>query len=162
MFDAKPLFTRAVQFVVQDNGRPAETRTISIVQTPTGERAEDCGALITFGSPVNEGVRLTTITLSREAIVILRDLLHDFLCNCVGRDAPPTGEGKDEPWVSGPKDEEARILDQMVVDANAAVHGIIEDLTDRRGLRQTWAAMDEETRTEIRKTWATIIGRSGV
>ncbi len=42
-------------------------------------------------------------------------------------------------------------------EANAIVQKIIEDLTDRRGLRQTWEEMDTVTQREIKRKWGKII-----
>ena len=41
--------------------------------------------------------------------------------------------------------------------AKIAVNKILEDLTDRRGLRQAWEAIDDSIRTEIRAEWEQII-----
>ena len=41
--------------------------------------------------------------------------------------------------------------------ARKIVDDLIADLTDRRGLRQEWEAIDEETQEEIRETWAKIV-----
>ncbi|MCK9568810.1 hypothetical protein M0R72_07715 [Candidatus Pacearchaeota archaeon] len=40
---------------------------------------------------------------------------------------------------------------QMIVDK------ILDDLTDRRGLRQEWEQVDRETQKEIRAEWRRII-----
>ena len=40
---------------------------------------------------------------------------------------------------------------------NAAVDGIIRDLTDRRGLRQEFEMIDSDIQEEIKTTWAGII-----
>jgi hypothetical protein len=37
--------------------------------------------------------------------------------------------------------------------AEAIVDAIINDLTDRRGLRQAWDQIDEGVQAEIRATW---------
>ena len=37
------------------------------------------------------------------------------------------------------------------------VSAIVEDLSDRRGLRQEWEQIDEEIQAEIKQTWAGII-----
>ena len=37
------------------------------------------------------------------------------------------------------------------------VNKILEDLTDRRGLRQAWDEIDEEIQEEIRTSWTIII-----
>ena len=36
------------------------------------------------------------------------------------------------------------------------VSAIVEDLSDRRGLRQEWEQIDEEIQAEIKQTWAGI------
>lgn len=41
--------------------------------------------------------------------------------------------------------------------ANRIVYRIIDDLADRRGLRQEWDNIDEEIQAEIRETWMTIV-----
>lgn len=41
--------------------------------------------------------------------------------------------------------------------ARRAVDAIVEDLSDRRGLRQEWEGIDREIRTEIRKVWIDIV-----
>lgn len=41
--------------------------------------------------------------------------------------------------------------------AKKAVKKIIEDLSDRRGLRQAWEGIDEDIRDEIVDVWQTII-----
>lgn len=38
-----------------------------------------------------------------------------------------------------------------------AVDKIVEDLTDRRGLRQEWENIDEEIQAEIKLAWAKVI-----
>lgn len=38
-----------------------------------------------------------------------------------------------------------------------AVQEIIDDLTDRRGLKQEWHQMDAEIQDEIRETWIGLI-----
>ena len=39
----------------------------------------------------------------------------------------------------------------------SAIMGIEGDLSDRRGLSQAWESIDEETKAEIRTTWANIV-----
>jgi hypothetical protein len=41
--------------------------------------------------------------------------------------------------------------------AYETVGKIISDLTDRRGLRQEWENIDEETQDEIHGTWTKIV-----
>lgn len=41
--------------------------------------------------------------------------------------------------------------------AKLAVSQILDDLTDRRGLRQEWDAIDDDIQKEIRDGWARII-----
>lgn len=41
--------------------------------------------------------------------------------------------------------------------ARKAVKRIIDDLTDRRGLRHAWDGIDDDIRAEIESTWAMII-----
>jgi hypothetical protein len=41
--------------------------------------------------------------------------------------------------------------------ANIMVNRIVADLTDRRGLRQEWEAIDSEVQSEIEETWMKII-----
>ncbi len=43
--------------------------------------------------------------------------------------------------------------------AEKIVDGIIADLTDRRGLRQSWEGCDEGIRAEIRAEWMLIARR---
>lgn len=43
-----------------------------------------------------------------------------------------------------------------------AVHGILDDLTDRRGLRQEWEQIDDEIQDEIREEWVEIVSRAYV
>lgn len=38
-----------------------------------------------------------------------------------------------------------------------AVERIVDDLTDRKGLRHEWDNIDEETEAEIKATWRAII-----
>ena len=50
----------------------------------------------------------------------------------------------------------------MSIDAMAklAAQSIIDDLTDRRGLRQEWEEIDEQTQEEIKATWAKLIAQA--
>ena len=41
--------------------------------------------------------------------------------------------------------------------AKEIVEEIIEDLTDRKGLRHQWESIDQETREEIKSVWENII-----
>lgn len=41
--------------------------------------------------------------------------------------------------------------------AMKAVNAIIEDLSDRRGLRQEWESIDNDIQQEIREEWAGLI-----
>ena len=41
--------------------------------------------------------------------------------------------------------------------ARAAVDGILNDLSDRRGLRQEWERIDDDIQDEIKQEWALII-----
>ena len=41
--------------------------------------------------------------------------------------------------------------------AREIADAIIDNLTDRRGLRQEWDNIDEDVQAEIRETWAGII-----
>ena len=41
--------------------------------------------------------------------------------------------------------------------ATRAVEAIIDNLSDRRGLKSEWRQIDEETQAEIKATWRTII-----
>ena len=41
--------------------------------------------------------------------------------------------------------------------AEKAVSRIIDDLTDRRGLRQEWEQIDDEIQDEIRETWRDLV-----
>lgn len=43
------------------------------------------------------------------------------------------------------------------VQAEKIVDKIIDDFTDRRGLRQEWENIDEEIQQEIRDTWIKIV-----
>jgi hypothetical protein len=45
--------------------------------------------------------------------------------------------------------------------AQKIVSAIVEDLSDRRGLRQEWEQIDEEIQAEIKQTWAGIILSTG-
>ena len=38
-----------------------------------------------------------------------------------------------------------------------AIHAILADLTDRRGLKQEWYQIDPDTRKEITQTWRLIL-----
>lgn len=42
-------------------------------------------------------------------------------------------------------------------EARDAVKQIIDDMTDRRGLRQEWDAIDDDIQKEIRETWQKIV-----
>jgi hypothetical protein len=41
--------------------------------------------------------------------------------------------------------------------AEKVVAAIEDDLTDRRGLRQEWESIDDDTQDDIRKAWARIV-----
>jgi hypothetical protein len=41
--------------------------------------------------------------------------------------------------------------------AKLIVEALIEDLSDRRGLRHEWESIDEDIQEEIRQTWITIV-----
>jgi hypothetical protein len=41
--------------------------------------------------------------------------------------------------------------------ADRIVKAFADDFTDRRGLRQEWEQIDEETQAEIRTTWTKIV-----
>ena len=41
--------------------------------------------------------------------------------------------------------------------AKRIVNAIVDDLTDRRGLRQAWEQIDEKTQAEIRESWARLV-----
>lgn len=41
--------------------------------------------------------------------------------------------------------------------ASKVVDAIIEDLTDRRGLRGEWGQIDDDIKAEIRETWIAIV-----
>jgi hypothetical protein len=41
--------------------------------------------------------------------------------------------------------------------ANKIVKRIVDDLTDRRGLRQEWEGIDDEIQKEIKSVWKKII-----
>ena len=43
------------------------------------------------------------------------------------------------------------------IQAEKIVDAIIEDFTDRRGLRQEWEQIDDETQKEIRDAWIEIV-----
>lgn len=43
------------------------------------------------------------------------------------------------------------------MDAKSAIERIIADLTDRRGLRQAWEGIDDDTQEEIKATWERIV-----
>lgn len=44
--------------------------------------------------------------------------------------------------------------------ASKIVESIVDDLTDRRGLRHEWDGIDEDIQKEIMETWATIVQAS--
>ena len=44
--------------------------------------------------------------------------------------------------------------------AKRAVEGIIEDLSDRRGLRQMWESIDDETQAKIVAVWIAIVSKA--
>ncbi len=44
--------------------------------------------------------------------------------------------------------------------ANKAVKDIINDLSDRRGLRQEWEQIDDDIKREIIKTWRLAVKKS--
>jgi hypothetical protein len=48
-------------------------------------------------------------------------------------------------------------IDQRKRAARAAVKAIVEDLSDRRGLRHQWDQIDDETKREIVKTWLGLV-----
>ena len=41
--------------------------------------------------------------------------------------------------------------------SSAIVHDIIEDISDRRGLRQEWSNIDDDVKQEIVKSWTSIV-----
>jgi len=41
--------------------------------------------------------------------------------------------------------------------AKKIVHSIIDDLSDRRGLRQEWEKIDEDIQNEIKESWISIV-----
>lgn len=45
-------------------------------------------------------------------------------------------------------------------EAKKAVEAIVDDLTDRRGLRQEWDLIDDEIRDEIKDVWAQAIDKA--
>jgi hypothetical protein len=47
----------------------------------------------------------------------------------------------------------------MKTSAERIVTDIIDDLTNRRALRQAWDDIDEDIQQEIRDTWAVIVQR---
>lgn len=47
--------------------------------------------------------------------------------------------------------KKAKSIEQRIVEA------IIYDLSDRRGLSGEWDGIDDETKAEIRETWAGIV-----
>lgn len=49
---------------------------------------------------------------------------------------------------------ETSILDTV---ARKIVWKIVEDLSDRRGLRQEWEQIDKETQKEIKEKWGKIV-----
>jgi len=46
-----------------------------------------------------------------------------------------------------------RSKERIRINALAAINEIEDDLTDRRGLRQEWEQIDEETRQDILEKW---------
>lgn len=46
-------------------------------------------------------------------------------------------------------------------DARRAVDELLEDLNDRRGLRQEWEAIDSDIQGEIVEAWTEIVFRNG-
>jgi hypothetical protein len=48
-------------------------------------------------------------------------------------------------------------MEQKIINA---VESIVQDLSDRRGLRQEWEQIDEDIQEEIKQTWAVIIRES--
>lgn len=46
--------------------------------------------------------------------------------------------------------------------ADESVKKIVDDIEDRRGLRQEWEAIDSETKEEIKREWAKFIRQSHV
>lgn len=41
--------------------------------------------------------------------------------------------------------------------ATKIVDALLDDMTDRRGLRQEWDNIDDDVQAEIRKTWIKIV-----
>ena len=41
--------------------------------------------------------------------------------------------------------------------AKKIIHSIIDDLSDRRGLRQEWEKIDEDIQNEIKESWISIV-----
>lgn len=48
-------------------------------------------------------------------------------------------------------------LNQINILAKQIVNDIVEDLSDRRGLRQEWDAIDEDVQEEIKEEWIAMI-----
>jgi hypothetical protein len=46
---------------------------------------------------------------------------------------------------------------QMEIDANTAVSSIVEDISDRRGLKWEWGGIDSDIQDEIKRVWASAI-----
>lgn len=53
------------------------------------------------------------------------------------------------------------ILDgALVTKEEEIVFSILEDFTDRRGLKQAWNSIDEDIQKEILKTWMKIVKKA--
>ena len=68
-------------------------------------------------------------------------------------DYRPTTNPKGENTMSKFDNKDA-VPDKRAKDATKA---IIEDLCDRRGLRQAWESIDSDTRKEIKHEWSCLI-----
>jgi hypothetical protein len=51
----------------------------------------------------------------------------------------------------------AAMRERCAEESLSAVENIVEDLSDRRGLRQGWEQIDDEIQSEIKQVWAGII-----
>ena len=53
--------------------------------------------------------------------------------------------------------EKPEIVEAVLAESHTIVRRVLADVTDRRGWRQEWGAMDDDTKIEIIKAWDAIV-----
>jgi hypothetical protein len=54
-----------------------------------------------------------------------------------------------------------RAIEEMRENAERIVDAIVDDLTDRKGLKQEWWSIDNDIREEIKRKWIDIVMADG-